>query len=226
MTGAAPFRVGKWLPSDQQVLERWLDDLIAKADARGDVPLLPVVEEFRQLIQQDPEIYMLFAFMLTQTPRKLTPAGKPQVRTVDHMLKLFNHILTHAPEYDDTGLVGFPINAILDWAMGTHAGFAAFLNDRVNRQFKKMLNEWGLFLKSADSAGVLNDTDSGWFGPRAMATMPQFAEDFVCDPAKPHYGFTSWDDFFTRRFRPGVRPVASPADPDVIVNACESLPIG
>ena len=224
MTGAAPFRVGKWLPSDQQVLGRWLDDLIAKADARGDVPLLPVVEEFRQLIERDPEIYMLFAFMLTQTPRKLTPADKPQVKTVDHMLKLFNHILTHAPEYDDTGLVGCPINAILDWAMGTHAGFAAFLNDRVNRQFKKMLNEWGLFLKSADSASVLNGTDSGWFGPKAMAKMPHFAEDFVCDPAKPHYGFTSWDDFFTRRFRPGVRPVASPADPDVIVNACESAP--
>ena len=55
MTGAAPFRVGKWLPSDQQVLERWLDDLITKADAGGDVPLLPVVEEFRQLIERDPE---------------------------------------------------------------------------------------------------------------------------------------------------------------------------
>jgi phosphatidylserine decarboxylase len=224
MTGAAPFRVGEWLPSDQQVLGRWLDDLIAKADARGDVPLLPVVEEFRQLIERDPETYMLFASMLTQTPRRLAPADKPQVRTVDHLLKLFNHVMTHAPEYDDTGLVGFPINAILDWAMGTQAGFAALLSDRVNRQFKKMLNEWGLFLKSAESAGVLNDTDSGWFGPKAMAKMPHFAGDFVCDPAKPHYGFTSWDDFFTRRFRPGVRPVASPDDPDVIVNACESAP--
>ncbi len=224
MTAAAPFRVGEWLPSDQRVLGQWLDDLIAKADARGEVPLLPVVEEFRQLIERDPEIYMLFAFMLTQTPHKLTPAGKPQVKTVDHMLKLFNQIMTHAPEYDDTGLVGFPINAILDWAMGTQAGFAAFLNDRVNRQFKKMLNEWGLFLKSADSTSVLNDTNSGWFGPKAMAKMPHFAEDFVCDPAKPHYGFTSWDDFFTRRFRSGVRPVASPDDPDVIVNACESAP--
>ena len=54
MTGTAPFRVGKWLPSDQQVLGRWLDDLIVKADARGDVPLLPVVEEFRQLIERIP----------------------------------------------------------------------------------------------------------------------------------------------------------------------------
>jgi phosphatidylserine decarboxylase len=118
MTGAASARVGEWLPSDQQVLGRWLDDLIAKADARGDVPLLPVVEEFRQLIERDPEIYMLFAFMLTQAPRKPTPADKPQVRTVDHVLKLFNHVMTHAPEYDEGGLVGFPINAIFDgrWA--------------------------------------------------------------------------------------------------------------
>ena len=168
-----------------QALILGLDDLIAKADARGDVPLLPVAEEFRRLIVRDPGICMLFAFMLTQVPRKLTTAGKPQVRTVDHLLKLFNHILAHAPEYDGTGLVGCPVNAIPDWAMGTRAGFAAFLNNRVNRQFKKMLNAWGLFLKSADSAGVLNDTDSGWFGPKALAKMPHFAGDFVSDPAKP-----------------------------------------
>nr|WP_244463730.1 phosphatidylserine decarboxylase [Aeromonas bivalvium] len=43
---------------------------------------------------------------------------------------------------------------------------------------------------------------------------------------RPDYeGFASWDDFFTRTFRPGVRPVSSPADEDVIVNACESAPL-
>jgi phosphatidylserine decarboxylase len=224
MAGTVPFRVGGWLPSDQQVLGRWLDDLAAKAGARGDGPLLPVVEEFRQLIETDPVICMLFASMLRQVPYKQTPTHEPQVRTVDQLLKMFNHVLAHAPEYDDSGLVGCPINAILDWAMGTHAGFAAFLNDRVNAQLQKMLNEWGTFLRSADSASVLNDSAAGWLGPGAMARMPHFAEDFACDPAAPHYGFTSWDDFFTRRLRPGARPVASPGDPDVIVNACESAP--
>ena len=224
MTGAAPFRVGEWLPSDQQVLGQWLDGLIAKTDAHGDVPLLPVIEDFRQLIERDPEIFMMFTLMLREAPHRKTPTDQPQVRTVDHMLKLFNHVMTHAPQYDDTALVGFPINAILDRAMGTNAGSAAFLNERVNRQFKKMLNEWGMFLKSADSASVLNDADSGWLSPKALARMPHFAEDFVCDPAKPSYGFTSWDDFFTRRIRPGARPVASPHDPDVIANACESAP--
>ena len=79
MTGAAPFRVGKWLPSDQQVLERWVDDLITKTDVGGDVPLLPAVEEFGQLIERDPEIYMLFAFMLTQTPRRPTLLDRGEV---------------------------------------------------------------------------------------------------------------------------------------------------
>jgi Phophatidylserine decarboxylase len=44
------------------------------------------------------------------------------VKTVEKMLGLFNHVMTHAPEYKDTGLVGFPVNAILDRAMGTKAG--------------------------------------------------------------------------------------------------------
>lgn len=224
MTKAIPFRVGEWLPSDQRILGQWLDDLVAKVEACGEVPLLPVIEEFRNLINRDPEVYMLFAFMLQQVPFKETPAREPQVKSVSHMLQLFNYIMTCPPEYNDTGLVGFPINAILDWAMGTEAGFAAFLNEKVNRQFKKMLNEWGIFLKSADSVSVLNSSGSGWLGPNALAKMPNFARDFVCDPAQPHYGFTSWDDFFTRRFRPGARPVAAPGNPDIIVNACESAP--
>ena len=224
MAGAVPFGVGEWLPSDEQALGRWLADLAEKADAQGEVPLLPVVEEFRQLIERDPVVSMLFASMLRQVPFRQTPDYEPQVRTVDKLLRLLNHILTQAPEYNDTALVGCPIVAILNWAMGTHAGFAAFVNDRVNAQLKKLLNEWGTFLRSADSASVLNDSDAGWFGRGALAKMPRFAEEFECDPGAPHYGFASWDDFFTRRFRPGARPVASPDDPDVIVNACESAP--
>jgi phosphatidylserine decarboxylase len=224
MTVTAPFRVGGWLPSDQAILDQWVGDLVARVEAEGEQPLLPVVDEFRRLIEDDPEVYMLSRFMLQQASHRRPSAHEPQVKTVEQLLRLFNYVMTHAPEYNDSVQVGCPVNAILDWAMGTRAGFAAFLNDRVNGQLKKLLNRWAVFLKSAESAAVLNDTISGWLGPSALAKMPHFAEDFVCDPARPHYGFTSWDDFFTRQFRPGVRPVASPADPDVVVNACESAP--
>ena len=193
MTATAPVRVGGWLPSDQAILDQWVGDLVAKVEAEGNQRLLPVVDEFRRLIEDDAELFMLFRFMLQQVPHHRSLPHEPRVKTVEKLLGLFNYVLTHAPEYNDTGLVGFPINAILDWAMGTQAGFAAFLNDRVNSQLKKLLNQWGVFLKSADSAAVLNDTSSGWLGPDALAKMPRFAEDFVCDPASPHYGFTSWD---------------------------------
>lgn len=50
----------------------------------------------------------------------------------------------------------------------------------------------------------------------------RFDEMFVCDPSAKHMGFTSWDDFFTRRVHDSARPVASPDDDNVIANACES----
>lgn len=222
------YRVGKWLPSDQVVLDQWMAKLISEVDSNT-TELLPVVEEFKNLIESDPEIYMLFNQMFVQLPNKAPynndPSGKPQVRDYKHMLQLINHVMTHAPEFNKTGLVGFPINAILDWPMGTPAGTAVFLNDKVNHQLKKLLNEWAIFLGSADSRAVLNDDpQTGWFGKDAQEAMPTFVEDFICDPKLPFYGFTSWDNFFTREFREGRRPVASPEDNTIIVNACESAP--
>lgn len=228
MSEALPFRVGEWLPSDQAVLEKWMEALIKEVDAEAK-PLLPVIEEFKGLIESDPEVFMLFNQMFTQVPRKppynKNPAGGPQVRDYQHMLRLVNAIMTRAPEFNKTGLVGFPINAILDWSMGTTGGFAAFVNDKVNSQLKNVLNEWGKYLFSKDSCYVLSkDPHKGWFGEDAKKAMPDFDKQFKCDPSAPYHGFKSWDDFFTREFRQGERPIASPDDDAVIVNACESAP--
>lgn len=223
-----PYRVGEWLPSDHAFLSRWLDSMIRKSQTEPKA-LHPEIAEFQALIESDPEIFMLFNQMFEQVPKRppydKDPCGKPQVRDYRQMLGLLNTIMTHAPEFDSTGLVGCPINSIFDWSMGTAAGMAAFLNERVNAQLKKVLNAWGRFLSSADSAYVLSDDPrTGWFGEDARGAMPDFEREFVCAPDRPHWGFRSWDDFFTREFRPGVRPVAHPGDDTVIVNACESAP--
>lgn len=223
-----PYRVGQWLPSDQSILEGWLRLAIEESERRSD-SLLPVVEEFRQLIEDDPEVYMLFHQMFREVPNKAPylndPEGKPQIRDYRQMLRVINYVMTHAPEFNQTGLVGFPINAILDWPMGTPSGFAAFTNEKVNDQLKKILNEWAIFLGSEDSRYVLSDDPhSGWFGLDAQKAMPGFDTMFQCDPEKPYHGFTSWDDFFTRKFREGQRPVAEPENDAVIANACESAP--
>src|SRR5580658_1863192 len=224
----APYRVGEWLPSDQAYLDRWLAAIIEKTHAEQKT-LHPLILEFQQLIESDAEIFMLFHQMFEQIPRRppynKDPTGKPQVRDYRHMLTLLNTMMTQAPEYDRTGLVGCPINTILDWAMATPAGFTAFLNDTVNAQIKKVLNGWARFLSSSASTYVLNeDPHKGWFGADARSAMPNFEQEFQCDPRQPHHGFRSWDDFFTRELRPGVRPVAAAHDDAVIVNACESAP--
>ena len=228
MTATTPYRVADWLPSDHTFLNNWLARLISEVEDAPQ-PLHPVVDALRQLIETDPTVYMLFNQMFEQVPHKppynKDPTGKPQVRDYRVMLQLVNAIMTRAPEFNETGLVGFPINAIFDWSMATPGGFAGFLNADVNRALKNVLNEWGRYLASPDSVYVLNaDPRTGWLGSDAMKAMPHFVEQFQCKPELPHYGFTSWDDFFTRQFRDGQRPIAAPQDDDVIVNACESAP--
>ncbi len=241
-TNPVPFRVGKWLPSDQTVLEGWLAAQIERVEARPK-PLHPLVEELQELIESDADIYMYFNQMFNQVPKRppynMNPAGKPQVRDYRQALQLINAIMTQAPEFNESGLVGFPINAIFDWSMATTGGFAGFLNDKVNRQLEKILNQWGRFLKSKRSCYVLTEDPTGWFGDPAMIRMmfglksgdaklarkarKKFVKTFVCDRKKDHWGFKSWDKFFLRKFRKGVRPVA-PGDDSVVVNACESAP--
>lgn len=228
MQQATQFRVGKWLPSDQRVLNRWLAHHIALADAANG-PLHPVIQRFQDFIEADAQVFMWFCQMFEQVSRKppynLDPTGQPQLRDYRQMLRVLNVIMTKAPQFNATELVGFPINAIFDWSMGTEAGIAAFLSDKVNQQLRTVLDQWARYLGSSDSRAVLNDDPlTGWLGESALTAMPGFVRDFVCDPEQPHYGFTSWDDFFTRRLRPGARPVAAPGDDDVITNACESAP--
>jgi phosphatidylserine decarboxylase len=223
MTQRLAHSVGDWMPRDRRIVRSWLAGLIDHV-AANPKPLHPIIEDFKDLIERDPEVFMLFHTMFQQIPAK-DPTGQPQVQDYHMMLRLFNEIMTRAPEYMDNDLVGFPINAILDWPMGTTSGFAAFLNPKVNAQFEKMLGEWARFLGSPDSRYVLtDDPKTGWFGAAAKKKMPKFDETYVCDPRAPYRGYASWDDFFTREFRPRVRKVAAPDDDDVIVNACESAP--
>ena len=79
-------------------------------------------------------------------------------------------------------------------------------------------------MKSPESCYVL--TSDGWFCKEALETLRgNFEQNFKCDPRKPHYGFSSWDDFFTRELQPNARPVADPDNNKVIANACESAPL-
>ncbi|CAG7929754.1 unnamed protein product [Penicillium olsonii] len=231
------------MPADHKAHKEWLGGVIREVDENA--PLHPVLEEFKTLIETNTRVYMLLGSMFNEVPRQKKyghdPTGNPEIRDYSHFLQVLNHLLTTAPSWTDkshrVGLVGLPINAVLDWPMGTPSGYAAFLDPEINKQIKKILNVWGDFLRSPASADVLSASKHGWFGEtglrdltavakigRVAATNLKFEDMFECDPSAPNHGFKSWDHFFTREFRDGVRPVAEPENGKVIANACESRP--
>ena len=143
--------------------------------------------------------------------------------SIPGLLLLIGSTITQAPPFDETSLVGCPINALLDPLMNMPSGYALFRSTSLNAALKAVLNEWCAFLSSPASTMYLNaQSPSGWFCPAALAEIDM--SQFVCDPSAPFYGFSSWNDYFTRRFVPGARPIASPGDDKVIVSACEASP--
>lgn len=210
-----------WLPTEQSDLEEWLEGHRERAESRAtERDPHPVIVEFRNLIDTDPVVRMYLEKMIAQVP-DAKPYAKRHVEDLPQLLRLIDEVLTVAPEFGANAVIT-PLGAIFDWAMGTPAGYSAFRDPRVNAMLKKILSAWCEFLSGPDSRYVLNDSPSGWLSSEADRAIG--LDQFEHDATAPYGGFTSWNDFFTRRFKEGMRPIASPDDDKVIVSACESKP--
>lgn len=228
--------VGGWLPDNRAKIATWVNGVIEKVNRQKSQRKSGVnaiqsrgVEQLRQLIYEDPKIRLLAEQMISQALEydEKDPYGKPQITSVGQMLDIIEYITHTAPEYmqpdaEGRGLIGFPLNAVLNWCMGTQAGYAFFLEERVNACFNNILKEWCDFLSSPASCYVLNDSETGWLCDAAKKELE--LDKFIIKPELEHYGFTSWNDFFTRQFKEGVRPLECGDDDYVITNACESAP--
>jgi phosphatidylserine decarboxylase len=214
-------RQAGWFPRAQDDLEAWLAGHAGRAEARaGQPPRHESVAAFAELIAADPIVGMYVQRMIDQVPPGRQYSQR-HLKSPEQLLLLIDEVLTVAPEFGSQ-TVTLPLGGILDWAMGTPAGHAAFRDPRVNSAVKAILQEWCEFLSSPASLYVLNDSPTGWTSRAAQQAVG--IEQYQHDPTDPHWGFTSWNDFFTRRFRDGQRPVADPDDDRVIVSACESTP--
>jgi len=197
-------RPGAWLPTDSRTHHEWLGEQVKNAHKHRK-ELIPVLQEFKEFIESTPRVYMYFTAMFEEVPYKhiyrKDPTGRKQIRDYKHMLEVLNHVFGSAPVWTDSaqavGMVGVPMCAILDYPMSTPSGHAAFLDPEVNKMLKKVLNEWGKFLMTPESAGVLHEGKTGWFGETgtsdmmAVANGPyksnyKFEDFFVCDTSKKH----------------------------------------
>lgn len=180
----------------------------------------PAIQNLAVLLDRDPVLRMNLTEAIYEAEGQGFDLG---FSTIEELLRLMAATITQAPPYDETALVGCPLNALLDPLMNMTHGYPLFRSSTLNTALKAVLNEWCAFLSSEGSRTFLNDVSpTGWFCPEALSKIDM--KQFQCDPSAPYYGFTSWNGYFTRLFRPGVRPVAAPNDDKVIVSACEAAP--
>lgn len=206
------------MSQDARHQQEWLRRTIKHVEENPADSLHPVLEEFKDMVENDARLYMLFHEMFQEIPKNKSHLSDPSgdmknIRDFDHVLALLNHIIQTAPSWTDAGhsvgVVGVPVNALFDWPMATPAGFTAFQDAKVNKMIKKVLDVWGEFLKSPESAKVFHEGKEGWFGETAKPSLASvgnagkteysFEELFECDADQPHYGFKSWDHWVSAR---------------------------
>jgi len=175
-----------------------------------------VIRKFKKMLETNPVEMQYMNTMISSIPARY----KNHIKTLDELFKKLNSVLTEAPEFNKTALVGTPLSAILLLTMGSPEGFAAYRRDKINNMFREVLNEYKKFLDSPASKYVLNKSNSGWFGKEASKKINM--AEYQCDTTKPYYGFKSWNDFFTRKLKPNTRPIVEPDNNNVINSACDS----
>ncbi|XP_066929504.1 uncharacterized protein [Clytia hemisphaerica] len=216
--------MNKYFPVEKTMtesMEKMTDDDIKVA--AKECGFHPSITELLLAIQTDPIIHMFFHHMYEQQTVHLPP-GKLCIQSWQEALIVINECINEAIEFDHENPITAPLYCIFSSPIATPVGNTCFLHEKVNALMKEILIEWGKYLTSKSSCYVLTDAPKGWFSIKALEAMPNFNETYVCDPSKPFWGFTSWDDFFVRKFKDGARSVDDEEDDCIIVNPCEATP--
>ena len=178
----------------------------------------PVISKFKKMLEANPLEKQYMNTMISSIPKKYRLKNYP--KTLDELFKNLNYVLTEAPEFNKTILVGTTFSEILIWTMGSPEGFVAYRREKINEMFGELLAEYKRFLDSPASRYVLNTSKNGWFCKDASKLINM--SEYQCDPSKLYYGFKSWNDFFTRKLKPGARTIVEPDNNNIINAACES----
>ncbi|XP_066913381.1 uncharacterized protein [Clytia hemisphaerica] len=185
--------------------------------------LKPSIVELLEAMDKDMHVGQLLVKMFREQTH-------PHSLNTRDSLFLINRCIRKSPRFvsKDSGEIPMPIVCILYYTMVTPSGLTAFASQKINQLFQNILIDYQRnFLVTEASLDILRVDDppqGGWFSPQALEEIPDFDQTFVCDPSKPYKGFKSFDDFFTRRIRAGIRPIESPGEWRVITNACENAP--
>ncbi|KAI3605522.1 phosphatidylserine decarboxylase [Moniliophthora roreri] len=228
-------RYGGWLPVSRHVHKHFVHKHVLKRahePLEADAPHHPAVAKFESVIKGSKEMAYLFDEIFVQ----VSPENK--IPSFDAFLHMLDHIIVEPPKFhvatDDEGTaigepIGVPMYLIFDLLCNTDAACKLFSMPAFNVALKDLLDAWGHYLTTEDSAKTLTDEDEGWFSSFSMETLEantrgSFNDTYHCpNPNAVNRGYASWDEFFTRPLKgPQVRPILAPEDNTLIHSACES----
>ncbi|MBR8303297.1 phosphatidylserine decarboxylase family protein [Burkholderia dolosa] len=214
-------RLGGWMTSEESHMAAFREKIAAEARAHaGERLRTPAVQELARLFDDNAVLHMGLARAIDEA---LASGRQLGYTSIGELMTVIDHLMTYTPPFSESSLIVCPLNAFLDWPMCMPSGRAVFRDAAVNAHLKRVLNVWCEFLGGPHSRAHLDTSPpNGWFCEEARKRIGMSQFEYRED--QPHWGFDSWNDFFTRRFRAGMRPVAAPDDPHVIVSACEASP--
>eukprot|EP01130_Rhizamoeba_saxonica_P012055 TRINITY_DN5044_c0_g1_i1.p1 TRINITY_DN5044_c0_g1~~TRINITY_DN5044_c0_g1_i1.p1 ORF type:complete len:445 (+),score=120.67 TRINITY_DN5044_c0_g1_i1:33-1367(+) len=220
----------------EQFLIPLRDELQELEEADELPPLTPAISAFKQWVSRNSVYRMLVNLMIEQTDAFILLASGETVAAIeshgdtvfipsyDMFFEMLNEIVTTSPAFNDTVMVGTPMNGLLAVSMATEAGVALFHDTLFNAEFKKVLDSWNVFLKSAESLDKLDIEDpdkiGSWISPTAYKAGVW--NDMKYNPDAPGYGFDSWNSFFIREFVEGAREFKGEST-DICIG-CETTP--
>ena len=188
----------------------WLKNLKKEANAIKQPAYHKSIQQLATLIESDGVVRMYVTQMLEEVPEE-----KRVFDDVHSLLNAMNLIIQRAPEFKDG--TPFPMSALFADMMYTPAGEAGFCNAALNAATRNVLQEWCKFLDSRESLYVINKKD-GWLSPKAW--QENNLDDFVVPNSDdPNGGFQSFNEFFHRKIKAKLRPVAALDDDKTVVSA-------
>lgn len=217
---SSPAYLAGHLPKNRRRLDEWHRELrdevsgapllAAAPSAQGDA-----VDALAELIRRDGIVRMYVTQMIEQQP-----AGHVAVDSVEGLIAALRKIVATAPAYDPDPdrINAFPMSRLFAYMMMTPAGEALFRHPGFNAAMAGVLKQWCAYLDSPESAQVLTEDENGWLSKSAYFYNRLWEFD-IPDQGAPHWGWTSYNDFFHREIALSHRPVAEPDDPKVIVSA-------
>jgi phosphatidylserine decarboxylase len=154
------------------------------------------------------------ARMLDEANRK----SSINIKTPADFFQQLDNALHSYPRYDASFMAALPFYTILQPFMENSYGYSFFTSAAVRPYFADILKAYHANLQTPDSLVYLNDSYGNWLSADACEYLSM--NDYVYDPAKPHGGFRSWNEFFIRRFKDldATRPCAPDPTGKVVIS--------